>query len=140
MCYQDTTHGQIVAQHKPKLGALRVMRSNPWNATICLGHGNGRVTMWTPNLSTAAVSMQCHLGSVLAVAVDSSGKYMATAGADKRVHVWDLRNSYKQLHTYGGYPGVTSLDISQKGLLAAGFGSKVHLLIFRQNLRLAPLQ
>lgn len=125
LCYQDTTHGQIIAQHKPKLGPLQVMRANPWNATICLGHSNGRVTMWTPNLGTAAVSMQCHLGSVRALAMDQGGRYMATAGSDKRIHVWDLRNAYKQLHTYSSYPGVTSLDISQKGLLAAAFSSKV---------------
>lgn len=104
------------------------MRANPWNAVLCLGHGNGRVTMWTPNLSTAAVSMQCHLGAVRALAVDPTGTYMATAGVD-RVSIWDLRHSYKQLHTYGGYPNVTSLDISQTGLLAAGFSSKVRVLV-----------
>eukprot|EP00892_Ulva_mutabilis_P007577 jgi/Ulvmu1/5191/UM021_0208.1 len=125
--YQDTSQGQIVAQHRPKLGPIHVMRANPWNAVMCVGHANGRVTMWTPNLGTAAVSMQCHQGAVNAVAVDMSGTYMATAGLDSKVHIWDLRNSYRQLHTYPRYPNTRSLDISQQGLLAIGFNSMVHI-------------
>lgn len=123
--YQDTTQGQIVAQQRPKLGLINVLRSNPWNAVMCVGHTNGRVTMWTPNLGTAVVSMQCHQGAVGAIAVDSNGQYMVTSGLDHKVHVWDLRKSYKQLHTYLRYPNTYSLDISQQGLLAIGFNSMV---------------
>ena len=49
--YQDTSHGAIVAQHKTRLGPCSVMRQNPHNAVLHLGHTNGCVTMWTPNIT-----------------------------------------------------------------------------------------
>lgn len=49
--YQDTSHGAIVAQHKTHYGPCTVMRQNPHNAIMCLGHTNGCVTMWTPNIT-----------------------------------------------------------------------------------------
>lgn len=39
--YQDTSTGALVAEHRTKLGACRVMRQNPWNAVVCCGHANG---------------------------------------------------------------------------------------------------
>jgi hypothetical protein len=36
------------------------MRQNPWNAVMHLGHSNGVVSMWTPNMSTPVVKMLCH--------------------------------------------------------------------------------
>jgi U3 small nucleolar RNA-associated protein 7 len=38
------------------------MKKNPHNAIIALGHSNGRVTMWSPNMSTALVTMNAHRG------------------------------------------------------------------------------
>ena len=89
---QDTSTGQLVAEHRTKLGDCRVMRQNPYNACMCLGHGNGTaractvvvvpwvrqlgecshpavvarapgtVTMWTPNMNQPVVKMLCHRG------------------------------------------------------------------------------
>lgn len=81
--------------------------------------------MWTPNVNEAVVSMQCHLGPVRALAVDPSGRYMATGGADRQVHIWDLRHSFRQVHSYFAHAPPVALDISQKELLAVGFGSQV---------------
>lgn len=125
--YQDTTHGEIVAQHRTKMGPVHVMRQNPANGVMCLGHVNGRVTMWTPNLTSAAMSVQCHMGPVRALAVDPVGRYLATAGVDKQVHVWDLRNTCRRVHSYFSHSPASSLDISQSGLLAVGFGSQVQV-------------
>jgi U3 small nucleolar RNA-associated protein 7 len=50
----------MVAQHRTKLGPCAVMRHNPHNGVVCLGHARGCVTMWTPNLTTPAVKMLCH--------------------------------------------------------------------------------
>jgi hypothetical protein len=57
---QDTSTGQLVAQHKTRLGPCGVMAQNPWNAVLQLGHANGTITCWTPNLSTPAVRLLAH--------------------------------------------------------------------------------
>jgi U3 small nucleolar RNA-associated protein 7 len=36
------------------------MAQNPWNAVLQLGHANGTVTCWTPNLSTPAMRLLAH--------------------------------------------------------------------------------
>jgi U3 small nucleolar RNA-associated protein 7 len=89
--YQDTSTGAIVAQHRTRLGSCSVMRQNPYNAVLCLGHNNGTVTMWTPNITTPVVKMLCHKGAVSALAVDPTGHQLVTAG------VRDLRFDH-QLH------------------------------------------
>jgi hypothetical protein len=43
--------------------------------------------MWTPNLTAPAVKMLCHRGPVTALAVDTSGRFMVTAGMDRRMKV-----------------------------------------------------
>ena len=80
--YQDTSTGNLVAEHRTKLGKCDTMTQNPWNAIIHLGHYNGTVTMWSPNMTTPLVKMLCHRGGVKSIAVDSQGKYMATSGMD----------------------------------------------------------
>lgn len=75
--YQDTSTGQIVADHRTRLGPCDCMRQNPANAIICLGHHNGTVTMWNPNMSTPLVKMLCHRGGVTGIAVDQRGLYVA---------------------------------------------------------------
>ena len=100
------------------------MRQNTSNAIIHLGHTNGAVTLWSPASSDYLVKMLCHRGSPLSsLAVDRSGRYMVTGGADSHVRIWDLR-MYKETHSYytrGGPP--TDIDISQRGVLAIGHGS-----------------
>jgi len=124
--YQDTSTGRVVASHKTKKGECNVMRQNPYNAVMCLGHGDGQLTMWTPNLTSPVVKMLCHYGPVRAVAVDGSGRYMATSGADKTVKVWDIR-MYRPLHAYNTPAPVSWMDISQKSLLATGYTRRVQV-------------
>lgn len=61
-----------------------------------------------------------------ALSVDASGRYMATAGADTRVKVWDIR-TFKPLQDYFSIKPVTTMDISQRDMLALGFGSHVRV-------------
>ena len=124
--YQDVSTGLLVAEHRTRLGPVQAMRQNPHNAVMHLGHTNGTVTLWTPNLSKAAVSVFTGPGAVQALAVDASGTYMATAGVNGCVRVWDLR-TYKSLHSTFVYSRPTSLDISQRGILAVGFGNHTNL-------------
>lgn len=68
----------------------------------------------------------CLQGPVKSVAIDPMGTYMATAGVDSNVKIWDVRN-FKTVHTYFSNAPATNLGISQQGLLAVGFGSRVQV-------------
>jgi len=119
--YQDTSTGQMVSQHATKLGLCHVLRQNPSNAVLHAGHANGTVTLWSPASSQPLVKMLCHKGAAIhSLAIDPSGKYMVTGGADRQVKIWDLR-TYKNLHSYFTVAGIpTAMDISQRGLLGIG--------------------
>lgn len=121
--YQDTSTGQLVSQHKTKLGPCDVLRQNHANAIMHLGHNNGTVTLWSPSSSQYLVKLLCHKGAkITSLAIDLSGRYMVTGGADRQVKVWDLRN-YKNTHSYFVPAGVpTSLDISQRRTIGIGHG------------------
>jgi U3 small nucleolar RNA-associated protein 7 len=108
------------------------MKQNPYNGVVCLGHGNGTVTMWTPNMNTPVVRMFCHDAPVQALTVDRTGWYFATTGLDGKMKVWDIRK-YQKLHSYYTTKPGASLDISQKGLLAVASGSEV--LVWKDALR-----
>lgn len=124
--YQDTSTGQLVAEHRTKQGKCDVMSQNPATAIMHLGHGNGTVTLWSPNMTTPLVKMQCHRGPVTALAIDHAGTYMATAGLDGQLKLWDLR-SYKPVQEYYTPTPAASLSISQRGLLGVGFGPHVSI-------------
>lgn len=124
--YQDTSTGQQVASLRTKLGRCHIMTPNPWNAVLHLGHSNGTVTLWSPNVTEPLVRMLCHRGPLSAVAVDPAGHHMVTTGADGQMKVWDLR-TFKPLYQYYTRQPATSLSISQKGLLAVGYGPRVSI-------------
>ncbi|RPA78624.1 BING4CT-domain-containing protein [Ascobolus immersus RN42] len=129
--YQDTSTGQLVTEIRTGMGAPTAMAQNPRNAIILLGHTNGTVTMWSPNLHEPHVKVLCHHGPVRCIAVNRLGTYMVTGGADSKVHVWDLRH-YRQVHTYYTPTPPTSLSISDTGLLCIADGPRVN--IFRNGL------
>ena len=105
------------------------MCQNPHNAVIHLGHQNGTVTLWTPNLPHPAVRLLAHLGPVASVSVDPStgGRYMATAGQDGTVKVWDCRNWKGAVRTWNARGGSAVLEWSQKGALAVATGGSVNV-------------
>ena len=102
------------------------MTQNPYNAIINLGHGNGTVTLWSPTMSEPLVKMYCHRGPVNSIAVDQGGKYMASAGLDGQLKIWDLR-TFKEIDSYFTTNPVTSLDFSATGLLVAGSGPRLNV-------------
>ncbi|KAF9488792.1 BING4CT-domain-containing protein [Pleurotus eryngii] len=127
--YQDTSTGQLLIEHRTKLGACTTMTQNTHNAVIHLGHQNGCVTLWTPNLPHPAVQLLAHLGPVTSVAVDPSqaGRYMATAGRDSTVKVWDCRNWKGAVREWSARGGSADLDWSQRGFLASASGGTVNV-------------
>lgn len=124
--WHDVSTGQLVTETNTRRGACQSMRQNPYNAVMHLGHQNGVVTLWSPSSSVPLVSMLCHRGPVNSLAVDKQGRYMATGGMDGQVKIWDLR-TYKMLHRYQFVTPPVSLDVSQRGLLAVGFGCHVNV-------------
>lgn len=129
--YQDTSTGQLVVEHRTKLGACTTMTQNQHNAVIHLGHQNGTVTLWTPNLPHPAVRLLAHLGPVASVAVDAStgGRYMATSGQDGAVKVWDCRNWKGAVRQWNARGGPAELDWSQRGALAVATGGSVNVSV-----------
>lgn len=124
--YQDTSTGKPVAELFTKLGKCDCMTQNPYNAVIHLGHYNGTVTLWAPNMKDPLVKMLCHRGPVQAIAIDNKGHYMATSGLDGQMKIWDVR-TYKQLQAYYTPTPASCLAISQRGLLAVGHGPHVQI-------------
>lgn len=122
--YQDVSTGEMIANYRTGLGRTDVMRVNPYNAVIGLGHAGGKVTMWKPTSVKPLVTMLCHHGPVTAVAFDRGGHLMATAGVDRKIKIWDLRK-YEVIKSYAAR--AQSLDFSQKGLLACSNGSQVEI-------------
>ncbi|RMX67985.1 hypothetical protein DD238_000114 [Peronospora effusa] len=127
LSYHDVTEGKKVSTHRTKQGLCDTMALNPWNAVVNLGHASGIVTLWTPNMSDAVVKMQCHQGPIRSMGIDSSGKYLVTAGADRKVKVFDLRK-YQELNSYYLTAAANTMSVSQRGLVAVGFGPNVHVL------------
>ena len=109
-----------------RLGDCDTMRLNPWNALVHLGHRNGVVTLWTPNMHEPVVKMLSHKGPVNAIAIDRSGRYMATSGRDGTLKLWDIR-TYRPLHAYHTPRPATDLAISDRGMLAAVHGPSVQV-------------
>ncbi|KAH0579216.1 putative U3 small nucleolar RNA-associated protein 7 [Termitomyces sp. J132] len=128
--YQDTSTGQLLVEHRTKLGASTAMTQSLHNAVIHLGHQNGCVTLWTPNFPHPAVQLLAHMGPVLSVSVDPSqgGRYMATAGRDGTVKVWDCRNWKGAVRDWTLRNGSdVELEWSAKGALAVASGSGVNI-------------
>ncbi|KAL7268342.1 putative U3 small nucleolar RNA-associated protein 7 [Rhizina undulata] len=130
--YQDTSTGTLLCEHRTKLGTPTALAQNPRNAIIHVGHGNGRVTLWSPNMGDSLITMLTNRGPVRAVSVDRGGYYMATAGADSRMNIFDIR-TYKEVHSYFTPTPASSLHISDTGLLGVGWGP--HVTIWKDALR-----
>jgi len=82
--------------------------------------------MWSPASGAPLASLLCHRGAVNDVAMGRQGRYLATAGADGVVKVWDVR-TFRCLATRTADDAVHTLDVSDQGLLALGVGRRVQV-------------
>eukprot|EP00002_Diphylleia_rotans_P028784 TRINITY_DN5814_c0_g1_i2.p1 TRINITY_DN5814_c0_g1~~TRINITY_DN5814_c0_g1_i2.p1 ORF type:complete len:576 (+),score=109.77 TRINITY_DN5814_c0_g1_i2:75-1802(+) len=119
LVYQDVSTGSLVAKIRTQLGSSSVLVQNPYNAVMCMGHGNGVVSMWTPNSSIPAVKIQAHRGPISSIAIDSHGRNMVTSSHDGTMKFWDIR-SFKPIYSSITGKAMKSMHISQRGLLAVG--------------------
>lgn len=127
LTYLDVSVGKIMAALNARAGRLDVMTKNPYNAVIHLGHSNGTVSLWSPAMKEPLAKILCHRGGVRAVAVDSTGTYMATSGLDHQLKIFDLRGMFQPLSARTLPQGAGHLAFSQRGLLAAGMGDVVNI-------------
>ncbi|XP_057244885.1 LOW QUALITY PROTEIN: WD repeat-containing protein 46, partial [Malurus melanocephalus] len=125
--YLDISVGQEVATLRTRSGRAAAMTQNPHNALVHLGHGNGTVSLWTPNSPEAALKILAHRGAVRAIAVHPQGRLMATAGLDRKLRIFDLR-TLGVLQEWAWPVGVASLDFSQRGLLGVACGDLLQVL------------
>lgn len=124
------------------------MTQNIHNAVIYLGHQNGTstldseytwsdmrritgtVTLHTPSTPTPLVRLQAHLGPITSLSVDpsSGGRYLATAGQDSRVKIWDCRNwkgCVREWTARGGAP--SEVEWSRRGWLGVIAGGAINV-------------
>lgn len=125
--WHDISIGEYVTGFQTGHGPCRIMKQNPHNAIMHLGHSNGIVTLWSPNSNKALVSMLCHRAAVTDLAIDRSGNYIATTGLDGYLKVWDVRK-FSYLHSFKLEKPATAIDISERGCVAVATGRKVQIL------------
>lgn len=113
--YLDISIGKDITT-LPTKGRLGVMTQNPSNAVILIGHHNGTVTMWSPMMREPLVKMLCHKDVIRGLAVDRSGLYLATAGQDRKMKIFDVR-MFRPVHAYRMQCPPSNLVFSQRGLL-----------------------
>ncbi|CED85096.1 WD40-repeat-containing subunit of the 18S rRNA processing complex [Phaffia rhodozyma] len=127
--YHDTSTGSVVQEHRTKLGGCNVMEINQHNGIVHLGHQNGTMTLWSPNMSTPHVRLLAHLGPISSVSVDPSssslGRYITTTGLDGSLKIWDSRNWAQPVNQWTSKREITSTSYSQRGLLAVAAGTTV---------------
>lgn len=136
--YQDVSTGNLVAEIPTRLGQPVSLGQNPYNAILHVGHQNGSVSLWSPNSSEPVVKLLAHRGPVRALAMDREGRYMVSAGQDQKMAVWDIR-MFKEVNSYFTRQPAQSLDISDSGLTAVGWGTSTTIWkgLFNKN---APVQ
>jgi U3 small nucleolar RNA-associated protein 7 len=130
--FHDVSTGTLVSEFRSKLGPTQAMKQNPWNAIMHLGHSNGTVSLWSPNMSTPLAKVLSSRGPVRDLAIDREGKYMAVSGADKTLKIWDLRK-FQVVDNYYTPTPATSLDISDSGLLSVSWGP--HVTVWKDILK-----
>lgn len=139
--YQDTSTGTLVSQHRTGLGNCNTMTQNPLTAVMHLGHSNGTVTLWTPNLSEPAVKLLAHRGPVTGISIDprNGGREMATCGMDGTIKVWDSRMLGKgPRREWQSRRPASDIQYSQRGLLGVAWGPHVSVYDTRKAVGRAP--
>lgn len=130
--YTDTSTGQMLTELPTKLGPPTAFCQNPYNAILHAGHQKGTVTLWSPNSSTPLVKILAHHGPVRALAVDKSGRYMVSTCQDRRVSIFDIRNTYKELFSFHLRQPAQTVTISDRNLTAIGYGT--HVSVYKPDI------
>ncbi|XP_050078866.1 WD repeat-containing protein 46 [Anopheles maculipalpis] len=123
LSWMDVSVGVSVGNYNTRMGKILAMAQNPWNAVTCVGGSKGVVSMWSPMVRDPLAKMLCHPVPLTGVAIDPQGIHMATAGLDRQVKIWDIRQLEGPLETYYINTAASELELSQRGLLALSMGN-----------------
>ncbi|ORX39620.1 WD40-repeat-containing domain protein [Kockovaella imperatae] len=122
--YHDVSTGTLLTQIPSRLGSPPSMTQNAHSGIIHLGHTNGTMTLWSPNMTTPHVKLLAHRGPVSCMAVDpserSAGRYTVTGGMDGMVKLWDGRMWGKEVKSWHLRNRPQTLSFSGRGMLAIG--------------------
>ena len=121
--YTDTSTGRMVIEMPTRQGSPVSLAQNPSNAVLHLGHHNGIISLWSPNSTTPLVKLLAHKGPVRSIAIDREGRYMVSAGQDKKMAVWDIR-TFKEVNSYFVRQPASSVAISERNLTVVGWGTQ----------------
>lgn len=121
----DVSTGTLVTNFRVN-NKIIDMCQNPTNAIIHTSHPNGTVCLWSPNDRKPVVKMLANPSAVRGVSVDTTGNYMATAGVDRHLRLWDLRK-YQMVSELRlrSIPG--RVTFSQRNMLGVSVGSGVEV-------------
>ncbi|KAF2362758.1 BING4 C-terminal domain [Trinorchestia longiramus] len=126
--YLDVSLGKEVLFIKPKQTRAVAMVNSPYNGVMTTAHGGGVVCMWTPNHNEPVGTVLCHKSNISSIAYDPAGRYMLTAGYDRKLNIWDARNLGTQLQSLSLPRGVVnSMSVSQTGLVAVSCARDVSI-------------
>ncbi|XP_030378080.1 probable U3 small nucleolar RNA-associated protein 7 [Scaptodrosophila lebanonensis] len=124
----DVSIGELVGNYNTGLGDIRLMRHNPANGVLCIGGGKGVVSMWSPKVREPLAKMLCHPTAMTALTVDPKGQHLVTAGLDRCVKVWDIRQlNDKPLAVFRLRLPANEVEVSQRGVLALSQGTYLEM-------------
>ncbi|XP_062139389.1 uncharacterized protein LOC133848040 [Drosophila sulfurigaster albostrigata] len=124
LSWLDVSMGQLVGNFNTNLGDIRLMRHNPANGVLCVGGGKGVVSMWSPKVREPLVKLLSHTTAMTALTVDPKGLHLVTAGLDRQVKVWDIRQlAAEPLAVYRLRLPANEVEVSQRGMLALSQGT-----------------
>ncbi|KAI4840767.1 U3 small nucleolar RNA-associated protein 7 [Plasmodium brasilianum] len=115
LVYQDITMGNIITRKKTKRGPCSIMKQNKHDAIIYLGHSNGHVTLWSPNVDKCICDIYCHYTPISSIAV--SDNYLISASIDCTYKIWDMRK-LEYIKSYREHNIINNIDISDTSIVA----------------------
>ncbi|SOV22011.1 nucleolar rRNA processing protein, putative [Plasmodium sp. DRC-Itaito] len=115
LVYQDISVGNIITRKKTKRGPCSIIKQNKKDAIIYLGHKNGHVTLWSPNVDKCLCDIFCHHTPISSIGVHDN--YLITASVDSTYKLWDIRKM-EYIKSYKSHNIINNIDISDTSLVA----------------------
>ncbi|CDU17079.1 U3 small nucleolar RNA-associated protein 7, putative [Plasmodium yoelii] len=120
LVYQDISVGNIITRKKTKRGPCSIMKQNKQNAIIYLGHRNGHVTLWSPNMDKSLCDIFAHKTPISSIGVFDN--YLITASIDCTYKLWDIRK-LEYIKSFKSHNIINNIDISDTSMVAFSMNS-----------------